>query len=65
METIHSVIDAQDEQFNANKKVNRELLSDLHEKLAVIKRGGGEKSVIKHRERKKLLPRERIESHPR
>lgn len=38
------------------------LLEQLHQLIAKAVRGGGEKAIKRHRERGKLLPRERIDA---
>ena len=54
-------VDVRDPQFKANEASNRELTADLRRRLERVGRAGGEQSVARHRERGKLLARERIE----
>lgn len=61
MDTLESKISTSSEVFKANAAYNKALLAELKERLAVVKRGGGEKSVKRHTDRGKLIPRERIE----
>lgn len=61
MEIIESQIDTSSSQFNENKVYHQSLQTDLKNRLAEIKKAGGEASVAKHRKRNKLLARERIE----
>ena len=49
-----------DIKFNKNEDHNKLLLSDLKKRLAVVKLGGGEKSMEKHRAKGKMTARERI-----
>ncbi|TCP26924.1 acetyl-CoA carboxylase carboxyltransferase component [Tenacibaculum skagerrakense] len=47
--------------FNKNEDHNKLLASDLKQRLAKIKLGGGEKRIQKHHEKGKLTARERID----
>ena len=47
--------------FDRNRDVNLGLLRELRERLELVRRGGGEEAVAKHRARGKLLARERID----
>lgn len=58
---LKSKISTQSEDFKKNALVMATFLEDLRVKMAKAAEGGGEKSQQKHRERGKLLPRERIE----
>ncbi len=60
MAQIHSHIDTNSEQFSENAAHQRDLLQDLHDKLAIISSGGGEKARNKHEARGKLFVRERV-----
>ncbi|MEZ4803032.1 MAG: carboxyl transferase domain-containing protein [Gelidibacter sp.] len=46
--------------FNKNEDHNKLLLSDLRQRLAKVKLGGGQKSIDKHHEKGKMTARERI-----
>ena len=48
-------------EWDANTAANRALVADLRERLARVRRGGGEDAVAKHRARGKMLARERID----
>ncbi|MCB9061754.1 MAG: methylcrotonoyl-CoA carboxylase [Halobacteriovoraceae bacterium] len=61
MDVISRPVDKNSKQFKENKAYNVNLVNSLKEALEKVKLGGGEKYVQKHRDRKKLLPRERIE----
>jgi acetyl-CoA carboxylase carboxyltransferase component len=54
-------IDTNSESFRANREAVVELLQELEAQLALARAGGGERSVARHRQRGKLLVRERIE----
>jgi 3-methylcrotonyl-CoA carboxylase beta subunit len=62
VQAIGSLPDAQlqDSKAQKRKKTNKSLKDELAKKLLSVKLGGGESAVAKHRERGKLLPRERI-----
>lgn len=62
VQAIGSLPDAQlqDSKAQKRKKINKSLKDELAKKLLSVKLGGGESAVAKHRERGKLLPRERI-----
>ncbi len=47
--------------FNRNEDINKQLLSDLKVKLKRVQQGGGEKSAAKHKEKGKMLARERVQ----
>ncbi len=47
--------------FDHNRDVNLGLARELRERLELVRRGGGEAAVAKHRARGKLLARERID----
>jgi len=51
-----------DTSFIANKKNLEALTADLKEKIANVKKGGGEKSISRHKSRGKMTARERIEN---
>ena len=40
----------------------QQLVADLREKLATVKKGGGEAAVKRHKERGKMFVRERVEA---
>ncbi len=60
MKIIKSQLDTRSETFRANTEAMDALVADLHEKVAWVKRGGGESARHRHLSRGKLLPRERI-----
>ena len=61
MDAISSTVNTSDGEFRSNREHHSALTEQLKEHLAEVKGGGGEKTVQRHRERGKLLPRERIE----
>jgi len=60
LDTIKSAINTQDEAFQTNKLGYQELLSTFRDRVAAFSKGGSERAVAKHKERGKLLARERI-----
>ena len=58
---IHSVIDTNSPEFHENAAWMRGLVDELREHEAVVRAGGGPRSVDRHHARGKLLARERIE----
>jgi len=58
---IRSKIKTSDKTYNMRREVNLERVKLLHERLAEVYKGGGEKYVKLHRSRGKKLPRERIQ----
>ncbi len=61
MRELKTRVDRGTETFAANAEANAAALEKLSEALAASRAGGGEKYVQRHRDRGKLLPRERIE----
>ena len=64
MAVLRSSIDSGSEAFRANEMAMRALVDDLRARMAVLTRngaGGDDRSVARHRERGKLLVRERID----
>jgi len=61
MEVLETKIDTQDREFKTNYDHYQRLASNLQENLDLVMKGGGDKAVEVHKERGKLLARERIE----
>ncbi|MCS6966832.1 MAG: acyl-CoA carboxylase subunit beta, partial [Candidatus Kapabacteria bacterium] len=61
MPVLSTRIDPKSPTFRANYEAMLEQVHRLQEQLALARAGGGEKYVARHRERGKLLPRERLE----
>src|SRR3989475_2319543 len=61
MPVLPTRVDPRSEAYRVNHAAMLEQVRALEEQLALARAGGGEKYVRGHRERKKLLPRERIE----
>ncbi len=61
MAVIESQIDTQGAEFRENKAAMDALESELQDKLAVTRKGGGDEAQKRHREQGKLPVRERIE----
>jgi acetyl-CoA carboxylase carboxyltransferase component len=62
VQTLPTRIDPNSETYLANVEANTEGVKTLHKHLAKARAGGGDKYVQRHRNRGKLLPRERIDS---
>ncbi|GAA1748404.1 MULTISPECIES: carboxyl transferase domain-containing protein [Streptomonospora] len=58
---LSSAVDTEGAEFAANAAANRALAAQLRERLAATALGGPEKTRIRHTERGKLLPRERVD----
>jgi acetyl-CoA carboxylase carboxyltransferase component len=61
MDILESSISTSDPQFLENKKHHRGLAHTLRERLAEVRKGGGEKYLKRHESQGKLFVRERIE----
>jgi acetyl-CoA carboxylase carboxyltransferase component len=61
MDVLRSRIDPRSGSFQRNRQDMLALLAEVETQLALARAGGGERSVARHRERGKLLVRERIE----
>lgn len=61
MQPLASHIDLNSRDFQVNTEFNRSLAGELKKKIEKARLGGGEDAVKKHKARKKLPPRERIE----
>jgi len=61
MTVLSTRVDPRSEAYRVNYEAMAEQVRYLNEQLALARAGGGEKYVARHRERGKLLPRERIE----
>lgn len=61
MERWQSRIDTNSDSFRANREAMLGLIREVEAQLALARAGGGERSVARHRQRGKLLVRERIE----
>lgn len=61
MQPLASHIDSTSKDFQLNSEFNRGLANELKKKIEKVRLGGGDDAVKKHKARKKLLPRERIE----
>ncbi|MEJ3403391.1 carboxyl transferase domain-containing protein [Rathayibacter sp. YIM 133350] len=61
MPRLSSAIATSETDFAANAERNRALVGDLRDRLARAARGGPEASRIRHTDRGKLLPRDRVD----
>ncbi len=62
MSVLESSIDPQSGVFKENERKMRGVVSELSERLALVKMGGGEEAMRKHKSRGKLTARERIQT---
>ncbi|MFN8419393.1 MAG: carboxyl transferase domain-containing protein [Anaerolineae bacterium] len=61
MDILETQIDSAAEEFRRNAEFQRGLVSELRERLAVVRQGGGEKYRQRQTEQGKLFARERID----
>ncbi|MFZ8933584.1 MAG: carboxyl transferase domain-containing protein, partial [Bacteriovoracaceae bacterium] len=61
MDILSSHIDISSSEYALNKESNLSILNELRTRIEKTMQGGGEKNVKKHQDRKKFLPRQRIE----
>jgi acetyl-CoA carboxylase carboxyltransferase component len=61
VEVLPTHADTRSETYRANREAFLEQIGYLNEQLAIVNEAGGEKYVARHRERGKLMARERIE----
>ncbi|MBI5710412.1 MAG: methylcrotonoyl-CoA carboxylase [Candidatus Eisenbacteria bacterium] len=61
MELLESHVDTSSDEFRANAEHHRALAAELRRLLEQVKQGGGADQVARHRSRKKLFVRDRIE----
>ncbi|ASU83209.1 methylcrotonoyl-CoA carboxylase [Nocardiopsis gilva YIM 90087] len=59
---LTSAIDTNSAAYAANAEANRSLAAELRERIATAALGGPEKTRIRHVERGKLLPRDRVDA---
>ena len=62
MSVIDSSVNTRSEAYQANAAAMRKLVSDLRDRVARARLGGGEQARDKHLARGKLLPRDRVDS---
>ncbi|MAG55038.1 MAG: methylcrotonoyl-CoA carboxylase [Planctomycetes bacterium] len=62
MHVLESRIDPKSSGFQETLAAYRALEDDLRRQLEIVARGGSERSVARHRDRGKMLPRERIDA---
>ncbi len=58
---LPTAVDTSDPEFTRNRERMRHLVAELQERLELVRQGGGEEQVRRHRSRGKLTARERIE----
>jgi 3-methylcrotonyl-CoA carboxylase beta subunit len=59
---IVNSVDVHSEEFIENRLAMDRLVQDLKSKVEVFRKGGGQEARLRHLSRKKLLPRDRIDS---
>src|SRR5688500_14388329 len=62
MDVLRSSADPTAEAFARNEAAHATLVADLRRELAVAALGGDERSRTRHKDRGKLLPRERVDA---
>lgn len=62
MEILESMIDVQGPDFKANKEAMLNIVNQWRERIEIVKKGGGDDAIQKHKSRGKLTARERIEA---
>src|SRR3546814_2727681 len=58
---LGTMVNSESDAFHANASHNRALRDELYARVAEAGLGGNEKSRARHKSRRKLLPRERLE----
>ena len=61
MSALQTRVDARDQAFQDNRAHHDALVATLRQRLAQVASGGGDRHVARHRERGKLLARDRID----
>ena len=62
MEIIESKIDTKSAEYKENEKHYKLLVKDLKRNIAIAAEGGGEEKITLHKQRGKMLVRERIDA---
>jgi 3-methylcrotonyl-CoA carboxylase beta subunit len=62
MSVLATSIDIADDTFAANRDLNRALVADLEERVALARSGGGAKAAARHTAKGKMLARDRIQA---
>ncbi len=60
MSKIQSNVDVSSSSYKENYAYNQGLIQELHQKRELFRQGGTKEAIQKHRDRGKLLPRERL-----
>jgi len=60
MKVLETQIDANSDEFRANQSAMQALVTELRQRTQTVEGGGGADAIAKHRQRGKLLARERI-----
>jgi len=62
IKTIPTIVDPSSEEYKENERQMREVMGRLEELTKKIQQGGPAKARAKHLERKKMLPRDRVQA---
>lgn len=60
MSVLDSFVDISSQEFRENATLNRRLVAKLEERLEGVRAGGGARAVERHKQRGKMLARERV-----
>ena len=61
MEVLQTELDVSSTRFKESHEVLKSLTNEWRSRFDLVKKGGGEKAIARHKEKKKLTARERIE----
>ena len=61
MPTLESRVDRNSPEYQENRAYFTGLMEELRQRIEQVRQGGGERAIVKHRSRNKLLARERVE----
>ena len=61
MATLESRVDRNSPEYQENRAYFTGLVEELRQRIEQARQGGGERAIVKHRSRNKLLARERVE----
>jgi 3-methylcrotonyl-CoA carboxylase beta subunit len=60
MEPLETHLDTSSDEFRANRERIESLVSELNQRIAAARQGGGEKYLARHKEQGKVPPRDRL-----
>jgi acetyl-CoA carboxylase carboxyltransferase component len=61
MAILESRVDRNSSEYQENARYFQQLIDQLDQRIQQVQKGGGEKAIVRHRKRNKLLARERIQ----